>query len=74
MIGGSVAGMPGIFSALRAILSEMLVRYPGLPEHAADDFIVPAALGSPAGPAGALVPADRASQPSQRAAVWSAVY
>ncbi len=62
VIGGSVAGLPGLFPLVRANLSEMLAGYPGLPEHAASDFIVPAALGVLAGPAGALILADRARQ------------
>jgi fructokinase len=62
VIGGGVTGLPGLFPLVRAKLVEALAGYPGLPEHAADDFIVPAALGSLAGPAGALVLADRASQ------------
>ncbi len=62
VIGGSVAGLPGLFPLARARLAEELAGYPGLSEHAADDFIVPAALGSLAGPAGALVLADRASR------------
>ena len=65
VIGGGVTGLPGLFPLLRTNLVEALARYPGLPEHTADDFIVPAALGSLAGPAGALVLADRASQPPQ---------
>jgi fructokinase len=64
VIGGSVAGLPELFPLVRAGLAEELAGYPGLPEHAADDFIVPAALGSLAGPAGALVLADRASRPT----------
>ncbi len=63
VIGGSVAGLPGLCPLLRARLADELAGYPGLPEHTADDFIVPAALGSLAGPAGALVLADRANQP-----------
>lgn len=62
VIGGSVAGLPGLLPLLRASLAEELAGYPDLPEHADDDFIVPAALGSLAGPAGALVLADRANQ------------
>lgn len=62
VIGGSVAGLPGLFPMVCASLAEALAGYPGLPEHAGDDFIVPAALGSLAGPAGALVLADHASQ------------
>ncbi len=62
VIGGGVTGLPGLFPLLRANLAEALAGYPGLPEHTADDFIVPAALGSLAGLAGALVLADRASR------------
>ncbi|MBA2472487.1 MAG: ROK family protein, partial [Pseudonocardiales bacterium] len=63
VIGGGVAGLPGLFPLVRASLAKTLAGYPGLTEHAADDFVVPAALGSLAGPAGALVLADRASRP-----------
>jgi fructokinase len=62
VIGGSVTGLPGLFPLVRANLAEALAGYPGLPEHACDDFIVPTALGALAGPAGALVLADRAGQ------------
>ncbi|MDQ3763928.1 MAG: ROK family protein [Actinomycetota bacterium] len=62
VIGGSVAGLPGLFPLIRINLAKALAGYPGLPEHGADDFIVPATLGSLAGPAGALVLADRARQ------------
>ncbi|MGH3825692.1 MAG: ROK family protein [Pseudonocardiaceae bacterium] len=55
MIGGGVTGLPGLFPLVRAELRETLAGYPGLSEHAADDFIVPPALGPLAGPAGALV-------------------
>ncbi|HKR50564.1 MAG TPA: ROK family protein [Pseudonocardiaceae bacterium] len=65
VIGGGVAGLPGLFPLIRAHLSEALAGYPGLPEHTADDFLVPAALGPLAGPAGALVLADLASQSSR---------
>jgi fructokinase len=60
MIGGSVAGLPGLFPLVRANLREALAEYPDLGEHAADDFIIPPALGPLAGPAGALVLAHRA--------------
>lgn len=62
VIGGGVAGLPGLFPLLRANLATKLTGYPGLPEHRAADFAVPAALGSLAGPAGALVLAARAVQ------------
>ncbi len=64
VIGGSVTGLPGLFPLIRVNLSEALAGYPGLPEHDADDFVVPAALGPLAGPAGALVLADHASRPT----------
>jgi fructokinase len=64
VIGGSVAGLPGLFPLVRTNLARTLAGYPGLAEHATGDFIVPAALGGLAGPAGALVLADQASQPS----------
>ncbi|MGH3790377.1 MAG: ROK family protein [Pseudonocardiaceae bacterium] len=60
VIGGGVAGLPGLFPLVRASFTETLAGYPGLPEHTAEDFIVPAALGPLAGPAGALVLADHA--------------
>lgn len=62
VIGGGVASLPELFPLLQARLSATLASYPGLPEHAADDFVVPAALGSLAGPLGAFVLADRARQ------------
>lgn len=66
VIGGGVAGLPGLFPLLSVNLSEALAGYPGLPEHAASDFIVPAALGSLAGPAGALVLAEECRRDLQR--------
>ena len=60
VIGGSVAELPGLFPLVRAKLVETLAGYGVLPEHAADDFVVPAGLGGLAGPAGALVLAENA--------------
>ena len=60
VIGGSVAELPGLFPLVRAKLIETLADYGVLPEHAADDFVVPAGLGGLAGPAGALVLAENA--------------
>jgi len=60
VIGGSVAELPGLFPVLRTKLVEKLAGYGSLPEHAADDFVVPAGLGGLAGPAGALVLAENA--------------
>ena len=62
ILGGGVAGMPGVVPAVRRALRETLAGYPGLPEHGSVDFVVPAGLGSMAGPAGALVLADLALQ------------
>lgn len=62
VIGGGVSALPGLFPQLRGQLSTMLAGYPGLVEQASDDFVVPAALGSLAGPLGALVLADLARQ------------
>ena len=73
MIGGSVAELPGLFPLVRTKLVETLAGYGALPEHAADDFVVPAGLGGLAGPAGALVLAENAllaekAEPAARAA------
>ncbi|MEU9619616.1 ROK family protein [Streptomyces sp. NPDC088251] len=68
VIGGGMAVLPGLFPLLRAGLTRSLAGYPGLPEHAADDFVVPAALGRLAGPAGGLVLAERAAEEARRAA------
>ncbi|MGE0026081.1 MAG: ROK family protein [Thermoleophilia bacterium] len=60
VLGGGVAGLPGLLPALRGRLVDALAGYPGLPEQAADDFVVPPGLGAAAGAAGALVLAERA--------------
>ncbi len=60
VIGGGVSALPGLFPAVRSKLVELLGGYPGLPEHAAEDFVARAALGGMAGPAGALVLAELA--------------
>lgn len=60
VIGGGVASMPGLVAATGRELAAQLAGYPGLPEHA-DAFIVPAALGALAGPAGSLILAGMAS-------------
>jgi fructokinase len=67
VIGGSVTALPGLFSLVRSSLTQTMAGYHRLPEHGLDDFIVPAALGPLAGPAGALVLADYASQPDRAA-------
>jgi fructokinase len=60
VIGGGVIGMPGLFPLVRERLIEALGGYPGLPEHARDEFVQPAALGRLAGARGALLLAERA--------------
>ncbi len=62
VIGGGVTGLPGLFPLLRTHLSAALSRYPDLPEHTTDDYVLPAKLGSLAGPLGAFVLADSARQ------------
>lgn len=64
VVGGGVAGLPGLFPLVRGKLVETLAGYPGLPEHTAAGFVVPAALGAMAGPAGALVLAEEATASS----------
>ncbi|MET9296274.1 ROK family protein [Streptomyces sp. NPDC003077] len=65
VIGGGVTALPGLFPLLRAELGAALAGYPGLPEHAAEDFVVPAALGPLAGPAGGLALAAGAAEAHQ---------
>ena len=60
ILGGGVPKLPGLFGLVRSALIEMLGGYPGLPEHAAEDFIVPPGLGDLAGPGGALALAELA--------------
>lgn len=61
VIGGGASTLPGLFPLVRRELARALAGYPGLPEHAADEFVVPAALGQMAGPAGALLLAELAA-------------
>jgi fructokinase len=61
VIGGGVAEMPGLLPAIRSRLVEILGGYPGLPEHARDDFVVATALDGLAGTYGAFVLAERAA-------------
>ena len=56
----TVAELPGLFPVLSEKLTATMAGYGVLPEHAADDFVVPAGLGGLAGPAGALVLAENA--------------
>ncbi len=60
VVGGGLSALPGVLVAARAELKRQLHGYPGLPEHDADDFLVPALLGGRAGPAGTLILAEMA--------------
>jgi fructokinase len=60
VLGGSVVQLPELFPLVRKKLLATLADYGVLPEHTADDFVVPAGLGGLAGPAGALVLAENA--------------
>jgi fructokinase len=61
VIGGGASRLPGLFPLVRKELAAELGGYPGLPERESDDFVVPAALGQMAGPAGALILAEQAA-------------
>jgi fructokinase len=61
VLGGGVAGLPGLLPSLRARLAGALAGYPGLPEHGGDAFVVPPGLGGAAGAAGALALAEAAA-------------
>ncbi|MGD9573345.1 MAG: ROK family protein [Thermoleophilia bacterium] len=61
LLGGGVAGLPGLVPRVREHLATALGGYPGLPEHAAPAFVQPAGLGGSAGPLGALVIAAAAA-------------
>ena len=61
VIGGGASRLPGLFPRLRERLAGSLAGYPGLAEHGADDFVVPAARDQRAGPAGALLLAELAA-------------
>lgn len=61
IIGGGIAEMPGLFPEVRRRLRSSLNGYPGLSEHARNDFIVPPGLGNLAGIAGAFVLAQAAA-------------
>jgi fructokinase len=61
VLGGGVAGLPGLLPAVRARLAAALGGYPGLPEHGADAFLVTPGLGGAAGAAGALALAEAAA-------------
>jgi fructokinase len=61
IVGGGLSAMPGLLTLARAELMEQLHGYPGLMEHREEAFLVPAALGAMAGPAGTLILAQRAA-------------
>lgn len=62
IVGGGVAGMPGMLASVRRRLITALGGYPGLDEHAAAGFVRAAGLGATAGPRGALALAAAASR------------
>lgn len=61
VVGGGLGLMKGVVEAARTELRRQLGGYPGLPEHVADAFLVPAELGALAGPTGALILAEQAA-------------
>lgn len=61
IVGGGLSAIPGLLTLARAELVDQLHGYPGLMEHGGAAFLVPAALGLMAGPAGALMLAQRAA-------------
>ena len=61
VVGGGLGSLPNLVPAVRAELFAQLAGYPGLPEHAEDSFMVPAALGGMAGPTGTLILAEQAT-------------
>jgi fructokinase len=60
VVGGGLVNLPGLLELARPDLAALLTGYPGLSEHEAAGFLVPAALGQSAGPAGTLVLAELA--------------
>ena len=62
IIGGGVAGLPGLFPMIHTRLQASLGAYPGLDEHTAAAFVVPPGLGGMAGPLGAVALADQAEK------------
>ena len=60
IVGGGVSKMEGLFPAIRSSLAGSLAGYPGLPEHSADDFVVPPGLGDHSGIAGGFALAELA--------------
>ena len=67
IVGGGLSMLPGLLERTRAELIAQLGGYPGLPDHAAEGFLVPAQLGQLAGPAGTLVLAEQAARDAEGA-------
>jgi fructokinase len=67
VLGGGVSAMPGVVAAIRAETRELLRTYPAVPEHGLETFVVGAALGSLAGPAGTLILAEQTLRAAQAA-------
>ncbi len=61
VLGGGLSQVPGLVLRVRRALAAQLSNYPGLPEHQDARFVVAAGLGQQAGPAGALLLAERAA-------------
>jgi fructokinase len=66
VVGGGLGLMPGLLAAARVELDAQIHGYPGLAEHRAETFLVPAALGGMAGPAGTLILAEQAAAETTR--------
>lgn len=60
IIGGGISKMDGLFPAIRSALVATLAGYPGIREHAADDFVVAPGLGDRSGIAGGFALAELA--------------
>jgi len=60
VVGGGLAGLPGLFRLIGSELAETLGGYPVLDEHGSDFFVSPAGLGDDAGVVGGLIVAERA--------------
>jgi fructokinase len=61
VLGGGLSQVPGLVVRTRRALARQLANYPALVEHQDARFVVPAALGQSAGPAGALLLAELAA-------------
>lgn len=61
ILGGGVAGLPGLIPAVGERLVAALAGYPGCSEHADPAFVVAPGLGDRAGAAGALALAETAA-------------